>query len=350
VSERYPAAITTAANESAFTPNFGVANGTNITVTLAGVPSGMGVVFSGINATNTTFTGGASSFANAGTSNLIVGNGSFTFTAVNGNSSPSVAEAVELDFRIGSLNSAQTALSGTAITALGTTQNVTATVSLGPVQAAGSGPVSFAANTQGSGTVATVGDCVTNLLFSFVTNQVGFDTSVQIANTTSDALAFSSGNATKQNGTCTLTLYPTDLTTQTATASGTVGTPSQITTPNIAAGGAYSFLLSGTSFKNQSGYVLGVCRFLDAHGFAFVTNGPSATATISQGLLALVIPNNTMTNGRLGIAPSCTGTSTVGTCTGAGCANGTLTQTCTVSTVLGTLSPGATLTFEALGH
>jgi len=298
----------------------------------------MGVVFSGVNTANSTFSGGAGtqSFTNTSAPTQ-VGNGAYTFSVVGGLTS--VAETVEFDFRIGALNSAQTGLSGGAsVTALGTTQNITASVSIGPVQAAAAGTVAFAANTQGSGTVATIGDCVTNMLFSFVTNQVGFDTSVQIANTTSDALAFSSGNATKQNGTCTLTLYPTDLTTQTATSAGTVGTPSQITTPSIAAGGVYSFLLSGTSFKNQSGYVLGVCRFLDAHGFAFVTNGPSATATISQGLLALVIPNNSISNGRVNTVATCTVSST---CSGSGC-------TCSVN------QPGSSgaglLSYEATAH
>src|SRR5207247_8195772 len=144
----------------------------------------------------------------------------------------------------------------------------------------------------------TIGDCVTNLLFSFLTNQVGFDTTVEISNSTSDDLAFGSGNgATSQTGTCTLSFYPTDLTTQTSTAAGTLGAPSQITTPTLAAGGTYQFKLSATSFKLQSGYMYAVCRFLNAHGFSFVVNGSDTTGTISQGLLALVIPNPVGTTG-----------------------------------------------------
>jgi len=296
VSERYPAALTTFNQETSFTPNATVHNGTQLVVTLSGVPAGLGVAFSGVNTNNTTFSGGNVSLTTGNT--FQTGTPVYTFTVVGG--STAAAEKVELDFNVGAANSSSTGFSsGAAITALGTTQNITASVTLGPVQAASAGPVSFASNVEGTGTVATIGDCVTNLLFPFVTNQVGFDTSLQIANTSSDALAFSSGNATKQNGTCTLTLYPTDLTTQTATAAGTVGTPSQVTTPTIAAGGVYQALLSGTSFKSQSGYILAVCRFVDAHGFSFVTNGPSATATISQGLLALVIPNSSITASRL---------------------------------------------------
>jgi len=312
VAERYPAALTTTAQESAFTPAYPPVGGTQVIVTLSGVPAGMGVAFSGVNVAGSTGGFAASGSFTPNSTTTQAGNGTFSFTTAAG--STSLSEVVQFDFRIGALNSAGTALtSGTpSITALGTTVNVTATVALGPIQAASAGPVSFAANNQGGGTVATIGDCVTNMLFSFVTNQVGFDTSIQISNTSSDALAFSSGNANKQNGTCTLTLYPTDLTTQTATAAGAVGTPSQITTPSIAAGGVYSFLQSGSAFKLQSGYVIAVCRFLDAHGFGFVLNGPQATATISQGLLALIIPNNTITNGRVNIVPTgATGTANV---------------------------------------
>jgi hypothetical protein len=165
---------------------------------------------------------------------------------------------------------------------------------------------------------------VTNLLFPFTTNQVGFDTNVQISNTSADKLAFPSGGATAQAGTCTLTYYPTDLTTQTASVSGNAGTPSQFTTPSIPAGGAYAFAQSTSTFKNQSGYMFAVCRFLDAHGFSFVVNGTPTTGTISQGLLALVIPNGSISTGRLAnpsASATCTASVTACTsaCVGAGC-------------------------------
>jgi hypothetical protein len=159
--------------------------------------------------------------------------------------------------------------------------------------------VSFATNNEGTGTIATLGDCVTNLLFPFTTNQVGFDSNIQISNMSADKLAFPSGGATAQSGTCTLTYYPTDLTTQTSSAAGAAGTPSQFTTPSIPAGGAYSFAQSTSTFKGQSGYMFAVCRFLDAHGFSYVVNGTPTTGTISQGLLALVIPNASISTGRL---------------------------------------------------
>jgi len=284
VNERYPAALTTLGQETSFTPAFTVANGSAIVVTFSGIPSGLAISYTGAtSAANSTIATSTGPSFTAPTS------GSVTYSFPISVSNTSAAEGINLFFSIGRAGTSGLS-SGGAISALGTTAAVTAAVGIGPIQASSSGPVSFAANSINAGTVATAGDCVTNLLFPFLTNQVGFDSSIQIANTSSDDLAFGSGNgATSQSGTCTLSFYPTDLTTQTSTASGTAGTPSQVTTPSIPSGGVYSTLQSATSFKNQSGYMFAVCRFLNGHGFSFVTNGPSATATISQGLLALVV-------------------------------------------------------------
>jgi len=288
VNERYPAALTTLAQESSFTPAFPANNATAITVSFAGIPSGLAIAPNG-----QTQTTGSTLVSNGGVdpSFSAPSGGAVTYSFPLTTTSTSAAEGIVLSFNIGRLKSDNSGLTGGGpVASLGTTAAVTAAVGVGPVQSASTGAVSFAANSISVGTVATVGDCVTNLLFSFITNQVGFDTQIQIANTTSDDLAFGTGaGATSQSGSCTLSFYPTDLTTQTSTASGTAGTPSQVTTPTIPAGGVYSTLQSATSFKNQSGYMFAVCRFLDAHGFSFVTNGPSSTATISQGLLALVI-------------------------------------------------------------
>jgi hypothetical protein len=55
----------------------------------------------------------------------------------------------------------------------------------------------------------------------------------------------------------------------------------------------YAFSQSATSFSGQTGYVIAVCRFLNAHGFAFLTNGfaQSAGPQLSHGYLGLVMPN-----------------------------------------------------------
>jgi hypothetical protein len=291
VNEAYPAALTSLTDEQAFSSLGTVSNGSLINVTINNLPTGFGVQF----ASQTSLGGSALIVTQtAPTTNPTISTGSaitYTFSVNNGTDSTSVIDGVTLIFNIGYTNGKSSpAISGGVAPSLGTIVTTTATVSLGP----SSGTVSFATNNEATGTIATLGDCVTNLLFPFTTNQVGFDTNVQISNTSADKLAFPSGGATAQSGTCTLTYYPTDLTTQTASASGAAGTPSQFTTPSIPAGGAYSFAQSTSTFKGQSGYMFAVCRFLDAHGFSYVVNGTPTTGTISQGLLALVIPNSSI--------------------------------------------------------
>jgi len=302
VNELYPAALTSATDESNFSSLGTIANGSLVSITFNNIPTGFGVQMTGeasSGASTIVFTptsasagGSGGSYSNTAVSgapvNISTGSAITYIFAVTGDST-SLIDATFLTFAVGYTNGKSTpALSGTTAPALGTVVTATATVSLAP----GSGTVSFATNNEGGGTIVTIGDCVTNLLFPFTTNQVGFDTSIQISNTSSDKLAFPSGGATQQSGTCTLTYYPTDLTTQTASAVGVAGTPSQFTTPTIPSGGAWATLQSASTFKGQSGYMFAVCRFLDAHAFTYVFNGTQATATISQGLLGLVIPSS----------------------------------------------------------
>jgi hypothetical protein len=324
VTENYPAALTSVTDESNFTPITTVANGSLVNVTINNLPTGFGVSFATQTAGGTSAIVLTPTSASASSPTVSTGSAITYIFSVSGDSTSAI-DSTTLTFDIGYTNGKSSpTLSGSSAAALGTVVNVTATVSLGP----SSGIVSFATNNEGGGTVATLGDCVTNLLFPFSTNQVGFDTNIQISNTSLDKLAFPSGGAAAQSGTCTLTYYPTDLTTQTSSAAGNQGTPSQFTTPIIPAGGAYSFAQSTSTFKGQSGYMFAVCRFLDAHGFSFVVNGTPTTGTISQGLLALVIPNSSIATGRLA-NPSATCTPAVSACSGTSCSNGT--PTCTVN-------------------
>jgi len=357
VTENYPAAITSVTDETGFTPTVAPAPSVamQIIVTISGVPSGMSVGWNAFGAGASTESGTLLLAETGAVQTSTGGNLVFSFNSTG--DSTSAVETATLQFNIGVLNSSSAFASG-SLPSIGTVVTPTATVSLGPIPSTSLPitPLGFATNTEAAspGTIATIGDCVTNLLFPFITNQVGFDTSIQIANTTSDKLAFTSGNASQQNGTCTLTFYPTDLTTQTATATGTIGSPTQATSPTIPSGGVYSFQQSGSAFKNQSGYLFAVCRFVDGHGFSWVGNASPAlgtsASTISQGLLALVIPQYEIGNSRLlqtaSCAPvqSCTVTQS---CTGVGCAGTSTcvgTSTCTVSAI------GTPSTYEALSH
>jgi hypothetical protein len=289
VAENYPAALTSLTDESSFTPITTIANGSLVNVVISNVPSGLAINYTSSSSapTGSTITPTISS----STAAYQVSTGSaITYTFVITGDSTSSTENFTLTFGIGLPNSSNAGLatsSGT-LPAIGTIVNATATVSLAPA----SGIVSFATNNEGGGTVATISDCVTNILFPFVTNQNGYDTSYSIANTTSNALAFGAGaGAAPQNGSCTLSLWPT---TDTTLASATpLGTASQYTTPTIPSGTVYAFSQSATSFSGQTGYVIAVCRFLNAHGFAFLTNGfaQSAGPQLSHGYLGLVMPN-----------------------------------------------------------
>jgi len=133
--------------------------------------------------------------------------------------------------------------------------------------------------------IATIAACQTDLLFTFLTNQAGFDTGFEIANTSTDPF----GTAA-QNGTCTLNWYGTGPAAGTAT-----------TTPSIASGGYYTNLVSSAAAGFQ-GYMIAVCNFQYGHGFAFISDGYGQPGRgLSQGYLASIIPTP-------GIQPAAAGT------------------------------------------
>jgi hypothetical protein len=120
----------------------------------------------------------------------------------------------------------------------------------------------------------TIAACQTDLLFTFLTNQAGFDTGFEIANTSADPF----GTAA-QAGNCTLNWYGTGPAAGTAT-----------TTPSVAAGSYYVNLVS-TAAAGFQGYMIAVCNFQYGHGFAFISDGYGQPGKgLSQGYLASVIP------------------------------------------------------------
>jgi hypothetical protein len=122
--------------------------------------------------------------------------------------------------------------------------------------------------------IFSIAACQTDLLFTFMTNQAGFDTGFEIANTSTDPF----GTAA-QNGTCTLNWYGSGPAAGTAT-----------TTPSIASGTAYTNLVSSAAAGFQ-GYMIAVCNFQFGHGFAFISDGYGQPGRgLSQGYLASVIP------------------------------------------------------------
>ena len=123
-----------------------------------------------------------------------------------------------------------------------------------------------------SDTVVTVGDCVTSLIFPFVTNlkESGYDTGIAITNTSGDA------------GTCTISYNGT-------------GAPADQETAEIGGNGQVVFGLSGGNTE-LGGMIVGVpgfqgyldveCGFRDGKGFAFISHGsPMSGPSAAHGYL-----------------------------------------------------------------
>jgi hypothetical protein len=134
----------------------------------------------------------------------------------------------------------------------------------------------------------TVRLCQTVLLFPYVTNASGLETGIAISNTSTDPQGF----AVKQAGTCTLNFYGN-------------ATIAPFTTPSILSGDAnvnttdWAFALSTIPGANPGfqGYIIAVCNFQYAHGFAFISD--VGTRNLAMGYLALIIVNDNA-NGALG--------------------------------------------------
>ena len=137
--------------------------------------------------------------------------------------------------------------------------------------------------------------CTSTLLFPFVTNQAGFDTGLAISNTSEDWLG-----TDPQRGACTIHYHG-------STTGGGAAPPEQTST-TLEGGEQLIFTLSG---GNQAqgidggpefqGYIIAVCDFQYAHGFAFITDGFGGVPNLAQGYLALVIP--VTTSGRIAGVP-----------------------------------------------
>jgi hypothetical protein len=125
-----------------------------------------------------------------------------------------------------------------------------------------------------SSTLITVALCQTTLLYPWVTSEPGFDTGIAIANTTSDPF----GTRT-QSGTCTLNFF----------GSG-AGTTTTATTPTIATGTVYADQVSNLR-PGFRGYVIAVCNFQLAHGYALFSD--TGIRNWATGYLALVLPTGT---------------------------------------------------------
>ena len=132
--------------------------------------------------------------------------------------------------------------------------------------------------------IITIVKCTTQILFPFVSNRAGYDTGLVVSNTSEDWLG-----TQPQDGTCTIHYHGTTL--------GDGASPPDDTTSVILAGEQLIWLLSGGNAAQEvdptpefQGYIIVVCEFQFAHGYAFLTDGFGSVPTLAQGYLALIIP------------------------------------------------------------
>jgi hypothetical protein len=123
--------------------------------------------------------------------------------------------------------------------------------------------------------VISVAPCQTTLLFPYLTNQAGFDSGFSIAATSADPFG-----TFAQGGTCTLNMYG-------------VGAPTTAPTLTVPTAGEGHNTVSAVAPGFQ-GYVIAVCNFQYAHGYAFLSNGFSGVGNggLSEGYVALEVGNS----------------------------------------------------------
>ncbi len=147
-------------------------------------------------------------------------------------------------------------------------------------------------------TLFQIGKCACNLLFPFVSNQLGYDTGIAIANTTTDPGANFGFNSTgPQQGAVTFWFY----------GAGTNGTapPATVTSSVVPSGQLLTYVLStgnsGQGLDNRGagfqGYIIAQASFQYCHGYAFITSTGAlpTSAGVSEGYLGIVLDNGNVT-------------------------------------------------------
>ena len=140
--------------------------------------------------------------------------------------------------------------------------------------------------------------CRTTLVFPFVTNQTGFDTGLVITHGSPGALIGSTGR--ERTGSCDLHYFgstadtPQFLLVQHSTS---IDAGEQLVM-TLSAGNSAQNILGTSQFE---GYIMAVCGFPEARGYAFISDGFGGLADLAMGYLAPIISTDAE-GGR--IAPS----------------------------------------------
>ncbi len=303
ITEDWANALTSQADETALetdTTSGAPTNGSNILITLSGIPSGVTVTPGSVGTcTSVTGTptgtvacpGGALSISSATASSVSAGVQSFWYKALTTN--PLVIENAVFNFTLSS--------SGPLPLGLPPITAIVSLTDLYPSSAPPTGadmPYFTLPEFTTPQNVVLFSDCVTNLLFPYVNcfSKRGdrdrcshWGTGIDVANTTKDPFGLNPvtarGSAVPQAGSCTFYFYPSD-----------GSAPVVWTTPTIPSGGSYAFDVgsSAKGFLGKTGYAIAICGFQNANGYAFIGDnygiGDSVEGT---SYLPYVIPNPT---------------------------------------------------------
>jgi len=139
----------------------------------------------------------------------------------------------------------------------------------------------FVSDASSARSILIIQICRTILLFPYVTNQAGFDTGLEIANTSLDPFTTGSNTTAAQAGSCRMTWYG-------GTTAAPTTPPGPSDTGSIAGGTIY-VNTAQTLVPNFQGYMIAVCNFQYAHGFAFISD--IGARNLAMGYLAVVIPD-----------------------------------------------------------
>jgi len=219
------------------------------------------------------------SFCGSGTANLVpltISNGSATAVWEIMNSNPLAGETVRFPVLF-----AYTANTSANLPGLGTP---TVNMSFAPIStvttADRTSSIPRFADTSVSRNLLPINSCTTNILFPFLTNQLGFDSGVAVSNTSVDPF----GTA-PQAGTCKINYY--------GETTGGGAAPAAQTSQVVAAGKQLLFTLSSggnlgiAATPGFQGYSIVQCGFQYAHGFAYISDVGSNK--VSEAYLALIL-------------------------------------------------------------
>jgi hypothetical protein len=292
-------------------PGGAVPNGTQIRVTVNGIPAGITVGVSLIKSSTLTVSSSATSVKAASSSSLTANQ----FTITIGGDSQTAVENIEVQFTFqgtptGALSSGSITATAT-LAPIGTGVDSTLTT---PAPDSTSLAVGFPVFTDvevGPATIASITAANTTLLVPYVVTVGNYDTGIEVANTTADPFGGAANfGATAANGPMTFYIYSDNATRNgsasliTLTTSSTkifgqgLDSSGNLDAGSIWTGSLASDILPAAGVTPGStgffGYMLIQTSFLDAHGISLTYNG----AGTSYGAPLLVLPILSATNNR----------------------------------------------------